>query len=268
MRTEPAGRMGNPALACAVIALAAVLLVGGALGQWLVFRLEARAEESARRDAQALAESLARTLAAQFGKAARAGIPFAELPGVEPYLRETLGQTPGVASLALLSPSGEPISSARADNLAGRERDRVELAVPGEDGPAGKIVVTTAPAALAEGLADAHRWSALATLVASILAALLAYVGPGRNLARRQATLLAGLNGTRAADTVEQSHLGDDVDLALEAWAEGERDIAERRAAFDALAQELRAVDFDDAMRPEIERLSREIDEAMTGSAR
>lgn len=261
-------RLGKPALACAAIAFAVVLLVGGGLGQWLVFRLEARAEEAARRDAQALAESLARTLAAQFGKAARAGIPFAELPGVEPYLRETLRQTPGVASLALVSPTGEPISSAREASLAARERDRVELPVPGDGGPAGKIVITTAPAALAQGFAAAHRWSAVVALIAAAVAGLLAFLGPGRNLARRQAALLAGLSGSRSVDSVEQAHSGDDLDLALDAWAEGERDVAARRAAFDALAEELRAVDFDDAMRPEIERLSREIDAAMAGSTR
>lgn len=268
MRAEPSARIANPALACAAIAFAVVLIAGGGLGQWIAFRLEARAEESARRDAQVLAESLARTLSAQFAKAARLGIPFAELPGVEPFLRESVRNTPGVASLSLIGANGQTVSSARAQGIASRERDRVELAIPGDSGPAGKIVVATAPAALAEATSAAHWWSALAAFVAAVLASALAYIGPGRNLAHRQQLLLAGLRGNLAAGGLDLDHSGDDLDAALEAWVEGERQVAERRSALDALAQELRAVDFDDAMRPAIEQITREVDEAMAGGAR
>lgn len=268
MGPEARSQVGNPALACAAIAFAVVLLTGGALGQWLAFRLDARAEESARQDAQLLAASLARTLSAQFAKAARLGIPFAELPGVEPFLRESVSNTPGVASLSLLGPDGQTVSSARAAGTASRERDRVELVIPGESGPAGKIVVATAPAALAEASAAAHWLSGLAALIAAVLAGALAYLGPGRSLAHRQQLLLAGLRGSLAASSLDLDHSGDDLDAALEAWADGERQVAERRSALDALAQELRAVDFDDAMRPAIEQITREVDEAMAGGAR
>lgn len=268
MRTEGTTRIANPAFTCAAIVFGVVLLLGGGLGQWIAFRLEAMAEESARRDARVLAESLGRTLSAQFGKAARLGIPYSELPGVEPFLRESVKSTPGVASLSLVGPDGQAVSSARAEGTASRERDRVEVVIPGESGPAGKIVVATAPAALAEASSAAHWWSALAALVAAVLASALAYVGPGRNFARRQQLLLSGLRGNLASENLDLEHFGDDLDAALEAWAEGERGVAERRAALDALAQELRAVDFDDAMRPAIEQITREVDEAMAGGAR
>lgn len=257
----------NLALTSAAIAFFAVLAIGGALGQWLISSLETRAEEAARRDAQALARSVAQTLASQFSRAARLGIPLKELPGVEAHLREALKQTPGVASITLQHAEGQA-TTARLETAAGRERDRVEATVQGEAGPSGQIVVTTLPAALATGFAQAHRGSALAAVLAAALAAMIAYALSGRNLARRQRMLTAALSGTLPRDGLDSSHEGDAIDEALEAWAEGERQLSADRAAFDALAEELRAVDFDDAMRPEIERLSRELRDGDAGGAR
>ena len=268
MQADARTRLGNPALTAAVIAFLVVLAVGGALGQWLVFSLEARAEEAARRDAQALARSVAQTLASQFGRAARLGIPLKELPGVEAHLQESLQQTPGIASITLLGADSLPVGAARQEMGARRERDRVEAVVQGEAGPAGQIVVTTLPAALATGFAQAHQWSAIAAALAAALAALLAHAVSGRNLVRRQRVLVAALGGNLHVDALDPDHERDALDEALEAWAEGERQVMADRAAFDALAEELRAVDFDDTMRPSIERLSQELAEVDAGGAR
>lgn len=260
--------MGNPALASAAIAFLVVLVIGGGLGQWLITSLETRAEEAARRDAQALAKSVAQTLASQFARAARLGIPLQELPGVEAHLQEYLQQTPGVASITLTGTDGQPGRTARQEVAAGKERDRVEAVVQGEAGPAGQVVVTTLPAALATGFTQAHQWSAIAAAVAAALAALLAHAVSGRNVARRQRVLVAALSGNLHVDALDAGHEGDALDQALEAWAEGERHVLSDRAAFDALAEELRAVDFDDTMRPTIERLSRELADVEAGGAR
>lgn len=268
MRRDLAARIGNPALASAVIAFVVVLAVAGGLGQWLIVSLEARAEEAARRDARTLAESVARTLASQFGRAARLDIPLNALPGADNHLRESLQQTPGVASITLLAADGQTLSTARAEGAAGRERDQVEAIVQGESAPAGKIVVTTLPAGLATGFAGAHLATAGYALLAALLAAMLAYLIPGRNLARRQRVLVAALSGNLHVDALDPAREGDELDEALDAWAAGERQVATVRAAFDALAEELRAVDFDDAMRPEIERLTQELAEAEAGGVR
>ena len=267
MRPDVRSPSASPALTSAAIAFVVVLAIGGGLGQWLIYSLEARAEEAARRDAQALARSVAQTLASQFSRASRLGIPLKELPGVEAHLGEALKQTPGVGSITLQHAGGQA-TTARLETAAGRERDRVEAVIQGELGPSGQIVVTTLPAALATGFAQAHRWSAFAAAMAAALAALLTYATSGRNLARRQRLLLSALSGNLPVDALDVAHEGDAIDEALEAWAEGERQVSTDRAAFNALAEELRAVDFDDAMRPEIERLSRELVDGDAGGAR
>ena len=255
MRSKPP-RTHMPRLdwSLGLLALCLTLAIGGAMALWSLQQLQIKAERDAQQDAQAMAQSVAQTLALQIGRAVRLGIPLAEIPGMSAYLERALAQAPGLASIAVHTPSGHTLHTTPARTAL--QQARVTIQVQGNN--VGSVVVGTAPAALAHNLTQAYALCALLVLSLGLLSGWLAARGPGRRLERQRQQLQAGLDG--ALLPADPAALPDirygGVARALHALAEGQQQMQAQEAAVQAYAQELLAVDFDQRLQAPVARIA------------
>ncbi|MBP6598212.1 MAG: hypothetical protein KA216_02030 [Giesbergeria sp.] len=237
-----------------LLALCLTLLIGGAGALWSLHQLHTTTERDAREDAQAMAESVAQTLALHISRAVRLGIPLGEIPGMPHYLQRALAQAPGLATIAVQSADGQTLHTTALPKLSERSSTApVRAAIQLQGRSVGSVVVTTAPAALGQGLRKASALGALLVLAMGLLAGWLAARGPGQRLERQRQQLLAGLDGVPLPpDTVlpDPSHGG--MARALLALAQGQQQRQEQEAAVQTYAQELLAVDFEQRLQAPI----------------
>lgn len=256
---EPtAGGRLRDRLMCAVLAFLVVLVIGGLGAATLITGFTARVEEAARRDARLIGDTVARSLATQFEKAARYGIPLKLLPGVESYLGETLRQTPGLTRIVVRGPDGREVRSAIGPHTG---TDTVVAPISIDGISFGQVDVTTSPVTLSGVLTSLEWRSAVVVVVSALLAGLAAGLYAGGSLARARAGLMramaASLSGGGQEPSVPSAGRGA-VRAAVHALSAGERQVNARRTAFDGYAEELLAVDFDGRLRLEIARIRRE----------
>lgn len=256
---------GRARLVTGLFALMLTFVLGGIAATLLVNGYRTRVEESARRDALVIGTSVARTLAQQFEKAARFGIPLKLLPGVEQHLSETLTRTPGLTQIVLRGADGREIRSAIGEH-AGTDSVNAPVVVDGNTVAA--VEVTTNPAALATSFADIGLKAAVVVTVCAALAALAAGLLVGSALERSRTRLANGLteavNGQYGSHDTHIHHARRHgprgaVGRAFRELDLGNRRVVERRAVFEAYAEELLAVDFDGGLRPDVERVRREV---------
>ncbi|MFG1418802.1 hypothetical protein V5F38_11605 [Xanthobacter sp. V0B-10] len=255
MRPDPA----RARLIASIVAFVATLVVGGIAAGLLTSAFRARVEDGARRDALVIGTSVARALAQQFEKAERFGIPLKLLPGVEAHLTETLAGTPGITQIILRGPDGREIRSATGDE-PGVDSTSAPVIVNGN--PVATVEVATNPAALSNGFTGIGAQAAVAAFIFAALAALAAGVVAGLPLDRAEARLGDALRRAAAGDFEPEPGPGRPrgaVGRAFRALALGNRQMRDRRAVFEAYAEELLAVDFDGSLRPDVERLRREV---------
>ena len=242
-----------------LLALCLTLLIGGAGALWSLQQLRADTERDAREDTQAMAQSVAQTLALQISRAVRLGIPLSDIPGMPEYLQRALAQAPGLATIAVHTPSGQTLhttytpqrSSAASAVIAASTASTtapVRAAIQVQGRSVGEVVIRAAPTALGPGLRKAYVLCALLVLALALLAGWLAARGPGQRLERQRQQLQAGLAGAPLpADTAtalpHPGHGG--MARALHALAAGQQQLQEQEAAVHSYAQELLAVDFD-----------------------
>lgn len=255
---------GRARILTGLFALLLTIVLGGIAAAALVNGYRTRVEDSARRDALVIGTSVARTLAQQFEKAARFGIPLKLLPGVEQHLSETLARTPGLTQIVLRGADGREIRSAIGEHSG---TDSVSAPVMVDGNTVASVEVTTNPSALAASFADIDLKAAVVVTVCAALAALAAGLLVGGAVERsrvRLATALArAVNGEYGSrDTLVHSRRHAPrgaVGRAIREVELGNRRVAERRAVFEAYAEELLAVDFDGGLRPDVERVRREV---------
>lgn len=259
MRPDP----GRARLITSLVAFAVTLIVGGTAAAILTTAYRGRVEDGARRDALVIGTSVARTLAQQFEKAERFGIPLKLLPGVEDHLKATLAGTPGITQIILRGPDGREIRSASGNDPS---VDSTSAPVVVNGNTVAMVEVATNPVALSDGFEGVGVKAAVAVFIFSALAALAAGITSGLAFDRSEARLAAALR--RAADGDFEPEPGGGnrsgrargaVGRAFQALAQGNRHVRERRAVFEAYAEELLAVDFDGSVRPDVERLRREV---------
>ncbi|MEW6255158.1 MAG: hypothetical protein AB1592_04315 [Pseudomonadota bacterium] len=257
MKTEtPLGGRARDRVVCAMIAFLVVGIVGGSAGLILMQWFKTEVEDTARRDARLIGETVARSLAMQFEKASRFGIPLKLLPGVETYLNETLARTPGLTRIVLRGPDGREVRSAIGP-LVGMDTVVAPVSI---DGVAfGQVAVTTTPATLSSVLSGLYWRGALVVAVCAALSAVAAAFYAGSSLASGRRRLAVALQAAAAGQTGEVSRSTGRGPLAaaFRALFAGERRMAERRAAFESYGDELLAVDFDGRLRADIEHIRR-----------
>ena len=234
-----------------LLALCLTLAIGTASALWSLHQLRTTTEREARTDAQAMAQSVAHTLAQQIGRAVRVGIPLADIPGVPAYLQRTLEQAPGLAFIALHTEDDTLLHTTSTSRSAS---DRVRAPIQVQGRTAGTVVVGTAAAALAQGLAWAQALCALVVLGLGLLGGWLAARGPGQRLEHQRQRLQAGLHGARPPEPPPGAS-DDGVAQALQALADGHQQAQAHDAAVAAYAQELLAVDFDQRLQAHIARI-------------
>lgn len=257
----PAALRGSPRLAVGFFAFLVTLIIAGTAGALLVSGYRTRAEDAARRDVQVIGTSVARALAQQFEKAARFGIPLKLLPGVETHLAETLARTPGMTQIVLRGPDGREIRSAIGDSPG---TDSVSAPVTVDGYVVATVEVTTSPAALSDAFSDLGLRAALVILGGALAAGIAGGLFAGGALRRSQMQMAGAMarniagefetSGQRVTGTARGA-----VNSAFRALIQGSRRVDDRRTGFEAYAEELLAVDFDGTLRPDIERVRREV---------
>jgi hypothetical protein len=267
-RSSPS--LDRPRLWCGALVFAATLLFGGLGGGWLMESLVADAVRTSRQDTQVFGETVARTVAAQFDRALQYGIAIEAIRGTDTYLQQLLVDTPGVTRIVLSGAEDRVIHRVGLANVP----DEILAAVPivFEGRALGQVQVGVAPRSLAAQIGT-WQWLLLAaTLGVAAAAAAWAAAGPGAQLERRRNRLVHGLQSplsltTDPARPPPAAPGRDPLDAALQALADGDDRVRGKRAAFEALAAELLAVDFDDRQAPEIERLRQQMRQALDRGA-
>lgn len=261
MRPDPADP-GRARLLTAVFAFVVTLVIGGIAAGILTATYRAQVEESARRDALVIGTSVARALAQQFEKAARYGIPLKLLPGVEAHLEETVTGTPGITQIILRGPDGRELRSAM-DGDPGIDSTSADVVVDGN--LVATVEVGTNPSALSNAFSNVAMKAAVVVFICAALAALVSGLLVGLALDRAESRLTEGLNQVVAGDFDWDTGAGrygfryGAVGRAFRAMTLGNRHVRERRAVFEAYAEELLAVDFDGSLRPEVESLKHDV---------
>ena len=248
----------------ALFAALVTIILGGGAGAWLVHVYKARVEESARRDALVIGTSLARGLAQQFEKAARFGIALTLLPGVDDYLTQTLTGTPGIVAITLRDGDGKVIRRAGGGRAG---TDSTSAPVLADGIPVASVEVATDPAVLSDAFTDFGIKTAVSVLLCALAAGGLAAAVAGVPLERSRQHLKARLSRSLTDGAPEPAPAPREEGLiragavgrAFRAEARRARRLAERRAAFEAYAEELLAVDFDGALRPEVAHIRAEV---------
>lgn len=237
-----------------------LLLVGAACAAWTLQQLRASSAQGASQDGRAIAQSVAQTLAQQFGRAARLGIPLAELPGVPAYLEATLQRQPLLDSIAVLQPDGSTLHAVGQAPARDDGGVRVEIASSSSGAPVGFVRVGAEVAtSLRDGLGRALPLAALAVFGLALVAALAAALGPGARLEAQRRLALARLHRPHAAELPSPEGAGADGPQAvLEALARGDEQLRDARATLNAYGRELLAMDFDGQLRAPIERILRQ----------
>ncbi|HSI40303.1 MAG TPA: hypothetical protein VLA00_07105 [Xanthobacteraceae bacterium] len=249
---------GRTVLACMAFAFLSVAVLSGAAAFLLVAHFEREVQDGARRELGIIGASVARSLAQQYDKAVRYGIPLEALPGIGEHLAATLDAADGLTRIALIGADGRRLGVAERNAADG---DTAVAAIEANGTAVARIEVVTSPAALT-GAFDAFRLTAVAAVAAASLAAALAGLFVGRHLARREAAFadtLTLLATTRFAAPVPALPSHGPVALAFHRFEDAQRALRERRLAFDAYADELLAVDFDERQRPEIAGIRAEL---------
>lgn len=225
-----------------LLVLCLTLVIGAASAGWSLQQLRVNAERESQQDVQAMAQSVAQTLATQIGRAVRLGIPLADIPGMPDYLERALTQAPGLASIAVQQPDGSTLHATR--NKLSRHRLHAEIQAQGHS--VGRVVVSTAPTALSQGLVNAYVFAALLVAALSLLSGWAALRGPGKQWQQQRELLQAGLAGAPlpANASLPDANHGSLV-RALQALTAGREAQQEQEAAVQAYADELLAVDFD-----------------------
>ncbi len=246
----------------AALVFSVLAVVGTACSLWALHALRADSARAASQDGRALAQSVAQTLAQQFGRAVRLGIPLPELPGVRPYLEAALKRQPALTHIAVEAADGAIVHAAGREAGAGRAgAGMVRVPIAGTDAEAGTVVVgTDAGASVQRSLRRAAWQSAALVLLLSTLAALLVAAGPGAAMERQRRQVLGRLELCSLGDAPPEDGegAGDDARRGLPALAQalqqGDEQLHAARRAVRDYAHELLAMDFDGRLRADIER--------------
>lgn len=258
MRAEHGGFGQDLRWRVGALVFGVLLLVGAACAAWTLNGLRVSGAHAASQDARAIAQSVAQTLAQQLGRAARLGIPLAELPGVPAYLEATLRRQPLLGSIAVLQPDGSALHA--VGQAPARDDGEVRVAIAGSGASAGFVRVgAEAGASLRGGLGRVLPRVALVVVGLALAAALAAAFGPGARLEAQRRLALARLRQPPVGELPAPEGAGADGPQAvLEALAHGDEQQRAAQAALHAYARELLAMDFDGQLRAPIERILRQ----------
>lgn len=224
----------------------AVLIAASIIAVAMLTQLQQSAYQQAKAGREAIAASVAQTLAAQFARAVRVGVPLEQIPGVPDYLQRTLERTPQLASLSLQHVDGKPLHSVQR-----QQPEHVVQAPIIVQGQSIALLAAGTQAVTGLDFTKTYALTALSVLLFALLAAALAFYGPGTRWQRRHDQLLAGLMQGQVVPVSDRLS-SDALEQALQTLAQAQQQQADTQQALNDYARELLAVDFDQRMRARI----------------
>jgi MFS family permease len=196
--------------------------------------------------------SIGSAVADTVGRAVGFGIPLRDLYGVEDYLEGIIRRNPEVAAIAITDDSGQTLFSVPQEASGGAP---VSVQIPVGTAAVGLIVVTPSQRIL-DVVARTLAVTVLsASLFGALLAGILARAFAAERIDLRQGRLVASLRSLARGGFGDYSPVGTDSPLHPLGAAFARRLAPVRREARQALAlaDEIRAVDFDASLGPRVD---------------
>ncbi len=262
-RLEVTPRKSRSWLSAAFFAFSVTLLLGAGAGTLLINDFKKEVNERAKEDVKMIGGSVARSLAQQFEKAVRFDLTLQMIPGVEDYLGATAAASPAITRIVVGTADGQRVTYAKPDAVSGAI---ATADIKKNDIAVAFVEVSTDAAALNVEF-DGIEWKgALIGLFLAAVAGLCAglFVGGAIDELRRRLALALGLAASGSAASAEASMMNEGTEgwhvvAPFQALARGAGAVTARKDEIDAYAEELLAVDFDNSLGPEIERLGQDL---------
>jgi hypothetical protein len=196
--------------------------------------------------------SIGSAVADTVGRAVGFGIPLRDLYGVDDYLEDIIRRNPEVAAIAITDDSGQTLFSVPPEAPGGTP---VTVQIPVGAAAVGLIVVTPSRRIL-DVVARTLAVTVLsASLFGALLAGILARAFAVERIDLREGRLVASLRALARGGFGDYSPVGTDSPLHPLGTALARRLAPVRREARQAmaLADEIRAVDFDSSLGPRVD---------------
>ncbi len=196
--------------------------------------------------------SIGSAVADTVGRAVGFGIPLRDLYGVDAYLEDIIRRNPEVAAIAIADDGGETLFQVPAEAPSGTP---ISVQIPVGAVAVGLIVVTPSQRIL-DVVARTLAVTVLsASLFGALLAGILARAFAAERIDLRQGRLVASLRSLAHGGFGDYSPVGGDSPLHRLGAAFARRLAPVRREARQALAlaDEIRAVDFDSSLGPRVD---------------
>ncbi len=196
--------------------------------------------------------SIGSAVADTVGRAVGFGIPLRDLYGVDAYLEDIIRRNPEVAAIAIADDSGQTLFQVPPEAPTGPQ---VSVQIPVGAVAVGLIVVTPSQRIL-DVVARTLAVTVLsASLFGALLAGILARAFATERIDLRQGRLVASLRALARGGFGDYSPVGGDSPLHTLGAALARRLAPVRREARQALAlaDEIRAVDFDSSLGPRVD---------------
>ena len=245
----------DPRWLLAALSFAVICCFGGVGSFWAMFQMQKQAEAAASAHAQAFATSVARTLAGQFENAVSHGAPLNQIPRVGTYLENIQRATPGVSQIVLKDTHGKVFSITQVSTDGGTTKASVPISVHGKS--AGTIEVEVAASQFGQQSGMLIWLLPVAIVAVATLTAALVAWGLMRGATRAQELLGSRLAPSMVLTPPAHNEFAEKTDddpwqAMLHSLLEGDTRLQDKLTAFENLAQEILAVDFDDQLAPRI----------------
>lgn len=196
--------------------------------------------------------SIGSAVADTVGRAVGFGIPLRDLYGVDAYLEDIIRRNPEVAAIAITNDSGETLFAVPREATGGTP---VSVQIPVGASAVGLIVVTPSQRILDVVARTLAVTVLCASLFGALLAGILARAFAAERLDLRQGRLVAALRALARGGFGDFSPVGGDSPLHPLGAALARRLAPVRREARQAmaLADEIRAIDFDQSLGPRVD---------------
>jgi hypothetical protein len=247
-RTSNPARGDRFAVIVGLVAGIAIALAAAAT----LFLIERTHHDDLALTTERVTRSIGSAVADTVGRAVGFGIPLRDLYGVDTYLEDIIRRNPEVAAIAITNDSGETLFSVPQGATGGTP---VSVQIPVGAAAVGLIVVTPSQRIL-DVVARTLAVTVLgASLFGALVAGILARAFAAERLDLRQSRLVASLRALARGGFGDYSPVGGDSPLHPLGAALAKRLAPVRREARQALAlaDEIRAVDFDQSLGPRVD---------------
>jgi hypothetical protein len=235
-----------------VVGIVVALAIACAAGVTL-FLVERSHHDDLAITTERVTRSIGSAVADTVGRAVGFGIPLKDLYGVDDYLSDIIRRNPEVSAIAISDDSGQTLFS--VPETPTTQAKVIAVQIPVGATAVGLILVTPSQRILDVVNRTLVVTVLAASLLGGLLAAILVRAFAAERLDLRQARLVASLRSMAAGSFGDYTPVGDDSPLLPLGVALARRIAPVRREArqVSALAEEIRAIDFDATLGPRVD---------------